>query len=254
MKKTALLLGAMALPAAAAASISAPSVAVAQVVSPTWSGAYATGSAGGAWGSSTQSDGGVTTLIPHIKGPVAGGGFGANWQSGQWVTGLETDLSWADVKGVTSCGIDEACRTKVEAFGTARARLGFVLGGGGVDPVSSYMPTKAAPIVAGYSGPLLYATGGFAYGNVHGANDFFSDSGTKWLTGWTVGGGVEWKLQGNWTARLEYLYVELHRKELFEIPAGPVFVNAKMNVVRFGLSYQFATGGAWGKAPVTAKY
>lgn len=265
MKRT-LLLGAMVLPAIGAiGSIAQPSVAVAQGV-PGWSGAYATGTAGGAAGSSSQKDSGfsTTTIITiftigdgkyHISGPVAGGGFGYNWQSGQWVTGIETDLSWADVKGHGICAAGpEDCGTKVSALGTVRARLGWVLGGGG--PAYSGMPTKAAPVVYN-TGPLVYLTGGFAYARVHAFDDFTPASGTKWLTGWTAGGGVEWKLQGNWTARLEYLYVDLHRKELFEIvPGTPEFVNAKLNVIRFGLSYQFATGagGAWGKAPVTAKY
>jgi outer membrane immunogenic protein len=261
MKKTGLLLGAIALPVAAIGSVSAPSVAEAQAANPSWTGFYVGGSAGGAWGNSSQHDEGFTIIsevIPadgryHIKGPVAGGGFGYNWQSGQWVTGFETDLSWADVKGHGVCAAGpEDCGTKVSALGTVRARLGWVLGGGA--PAYSGMPTKAAPVVYS-SGPLLYVTGGFAYGRVHAWDDFTPASGTKWLTGWTAGGGVEWKLAGNWTARLEYLYVDLHRKQIFEIvPGTPEFVNAKMNVVRLGLSYQFATGGAWGKAPITAKY
>jgi outer membrane immunogenic protein len=234
MKKTALLLGAIA--SAGIGSIAAPSVAEAQPANYNWTGFYIGGSGGGAWGSSTHvDDGGVTTTIPHIRGAVAGGGAGYNWQSGPWVTGFETDLSWADVKGRADCGSE--CTTKVEALGTARARLGYLLGGG--------MPTRGAPVVAS-SGPLVYVTGGFAYGHVHATDDFLSLSGTKWLTGWTAGGGVEWKLAGNWTAKLEYLYVDLGRKAFegtFLIFPTPEFVNAKMNVVRVGLSYQFATGG-----------
>jgi outer membrane immunogenic protein len=259
LKKT-LLFSAMAMPVAAIASTVQPSVAVAQVSSPNWSGAYVTGSAGGAWGNSSQKDNGVTTIGTiftgpadghyNISGPVVGGGFGFNWQSGQWVSGIETDLSWADVKGDTTCGLGTSCGTKVEALGTVRARLGMLLGGA---PAYSGMPTKAAPPAISY-GPLVYVTGGFAYADVHAWDNFSPASGSKWLTGWTVGGGVEWKLTGNWTAKLEYLFVDLQRKHVFDIvPGTPEFVDANMHVVRFGVSYQFDSS-VWGKGPVTAKY
>ena len=134
--KKALLVGAIAVPIATIASTAQPSVAVAQVSSPTWSGGYVTGSVGGASGSSSQKDNGVTvtTIISlptdpvgdgryNISGPAIGGGFGFNWQSGQWVAGIETDLSWTDIKGDTTCGLGTNCGTKIEALGTVRARL-----------------------------------------------------------------------------------------------------------------------------------
>jgi outer membrane immunogenic protein len=258
--KNALAFTAIALPIAILASVSQPSVAVAQSASYTWSGAYAGGNVGGAWGSSAQHDNGTTTVtsfVPldghyHISGPVIGGGLGYNWQNGPWVAGLETDLSWADVKGNGVClpapGHD--CGTKVESLGTVRARLGMVYGG---SPAYSGMPTKAAPIAN--RGTLVYVTGGFAYGDVHAWDALAPASGSKVYTGWTVGAGVEWALQGNWSAKLEYLYVDLGKKDLFDVAPGvPEFVSAKLNVVRFGLNYKFDSGGAWGKGPVYAKY
>jgi len=256
MKKT-LLLGAMALPAAIG-SMSQPTVAVAQSASNTWTGAYVGASAGGAWGSSKQHDDGltltsITTFLAdghyHIAGPVAGGGFGYNWQNGPWVAGLETDLSWADVRGSGVClpapGHD--CGTKVDSLGTVRARLGTTFGG---SPAYSGMPTKVAPVAN--RGTLVYLTGGFAYGNVHAWDALTPASGSKTLTGWTVGAGVEWALQGNWSVKLEYLYVDLRKKDLFDVvPGVPEFVNAKVNVLRFGLNYKF---DSWGKGPVYAKY
>ena len=109
--KRALAFTAIALPIAILASVSQPTVAVAQSASNTWSGAYAGGNVGGAWGSSSQHDNGIpstpictTGCGPadghyHISGAVVGGGLGYNWQNGPWVAGLETDLAWADVKG-----------------------------------------------------------------------------------------------------------------------------------------------------------
>jgi outer membrane immunogenic protein len=262
--KKALAFTAIALPVAILASVSQPSVAVAQSAS-TWSGAYGSGNAAGVSGSSKQHDNGIpsspicSSIGPcgdghyRISGAALGGGFGYNWQNGPWVAGIETDLAWADVSGHSNnCGPapGHACGTKVESLGTVRARLGMVYGG-----TSGYsgLPTKVAPV--GNRGTLVYVTGGFAYGDVHAWDALTPASGSKTYTGWTAGAGVEWALQGNWSAKLEYLYVDLGKKNLFDIvPGVPEFVSAKMNVVRFGLNYKFDSGGAWGKGPVYAKY
>jgi outer membrane immunogenic protein len=257
IKKT-LLLGAMALPAAIG-SMSQPTVAVAQSASNTWTGAYVGASAGGAWGSSAQHDDiTVTSIGPldgryHISGPVVGGGFGYNWQNGPWVAGLETDLSWANISGSGTClpAPGHPCGTKVESLGTVRGRLGMAFGG---TPAYSGMPTKVAPVAT--RGTLVYLTGGFAYGDVHAWDSLTPSSGSKTYTGWTVGAGIEWALQGNWSAKLEYLYVDLGKKDLFEAAPGfPETVSAKLNVVRFGLNYKFDSwGNSWGKGPIYAKY
>ena len=66
-------------------------------------------------------------------------------------------------------------------FGTVRGRAGYLV-----------TPTL-----------LLYGTAGFAYGDVTA----FQRSNTS--TGWTAGGGVEWLFAPHWSAKLEYLYVDL---------------------------------------------
>ncbi len=38
--------------------------------------------------------------------------------------------------------------------------------------------------------------------------------------GWTAGGGVEWALVDNWTAKVEYLYLELGNETYLGGPAG----------------------------------
>ena len=50
---------------------------------------------------------------------------------------------------------------------------------------------------------LIYGTGGFAYGQVSA----FGFNTTP--TGWTAGGGVEWMFAPHWSAKAEYLYVDL---------------------------------------------
>ena len=61
---------------------------------------------------------------------------------------------------------------------------------------------------------LLYATGGLAYGAVNTNETIATITGfsnTDVKVGYTVGAGIEGAIGGNWTAKLEYLYVDLGR-------------------------------------------
>jgi len=83
-----------------------------------------------------------------------------------------------------------ALTQQIDWFGTVRARGGILV----------------SPTV------LLYATGGLAYGAINtseviGILPGFSSTSTN--VGWTVGAGIEGVISGNWTAKLEYLYVDL---------------------------------------------
>ena len=68
---------------------------------------------------------------------------------------------------------------------------------------------------------LLYAKGGFAWFNPHlSASAVVLDGNgapiagvSGWdnnttLTGWTIGGGVEWLLNPNWSVKVEYLHYD----------------------------------------------
>jgi outer membrane immunogenic protein len=62
-----------------------------------------------------------------------------------------------------------------------------------------------------------------------------SVSGTS--TGWTAGGGIEWGFTQNWTARVEYLYVDLGTNSFsFPISGRTTMFDDAFNVVRFGLN------------------
>jgi outer membrane immunogenic protein len=105
-----------------------------------------------------------------------------------------------------------------------------------------------------------YATGGLAYGEVNSnetiAATSFSNSET--LVGYTVGAGIEGAIGGNWTAKLEYLYVDLGRTTgpfATTIPAlgGGTLTSSYSshvtdNILRVGLNYRFNSG------PVVARY
>ena len=86
-------------------------------------------------------------------------------------------------------GAAAQCETKNTWLGTVRARVGY-----------------AADRV------LFYGTAGGAFGNIEaGANGGFVSS-TK--PGWTAGAGVEVAFADNWTARVEYLFVDLENAHL----------------------------------------
>jgi len=57
--------------------------------------------------------------------------------------------------------------------------------------------------------------------------------------GWTAGVGLEYAFLGNWTAKLEYLYVDLGS---FNTGPAPIVNNVsfKENIVRAGLNYKFS--------------
>ena len=72
---------------------------------------------------------------------------------------------------------------------------------------------------------------------------------TKTKVGWVIGGGVEGVLGGNWTGRIEYLYVDLGTvsgsfNTALMTPAGnPLTASFSSHVtdhiVRVGVSYMF---------------
>jgi outer membrane immunogenic protein len=102
---------------------------------------------------------------------------------------------------------------------------------------------------------LLYATGGLAYGEVKSGEViglFPGLSTTNTNVGWTVGAGIEGMIDANWTAKLEYLYVDLGAVSgSFTPVVGGVTSSYSShitdNVLRVGVNYKF--GG-----PVVAKY
>jgi outer membrane immunogenic protein len=175
------------------------------------------------------------------QGVVGGGQIGANWQFGNWATGLEADIqgtSQSDSACVLGCtlniafsGFKSTVQQSEPWFGTVRGRFGAT------------------------AGPAwLYVTGGLAYGNVvttisqnPGALSAVAASANQTKAGWTAGGGIEAALIGNWSAKVEYLHVDLGSQNLTFVdlvPRTTTFTsNFRDNVYRAGLNYKFDWGG-----------
>jgi outer membrane immunogenic protein len=220
-----------------------------------WQGFYIGGNVGYGWGDGktdfsflpSPDDFTVanTSLNSNPQGVIGGAQIGYNWQSGVVVAGFETDIQGSGIKGNAAKGallfpslapVPNSLLTtneKLSWFGTARGRLGITV-------------TPAF---------LLYATGGFAYGQVensantqfnNGADNFVANV-SKTRVGWTAGAGGEWMFAPGWSAKFEYLYMDLGKSSAVAddapVPDPPFQVGYRWrtqeNIVRAGVNYHF---------------
>jgi outer membrane immunogenic protein len=189
-----------------------------------WTGFYLGINGGYGFGRSSWSDpaAGANSGRFNTSGGTLGGQLGYNWQTGPAVLGLETDMNWINAKGSSSAGgvclTDGAgqCQTKQSWLGTTRARVGYAF--------DRWLP---------------YLTGGVAYGDIRADQANGSSSTTK--TGWTAGGGVEYGIDRNWSAKLEYLHVDLGTATFMGAASGTPTLNVPItdDIVRAGLNYRW---------------
>jgi outer membrane immunogenic protein len=235
---------------------------------PSWSGFYAGVSLGARW---AANDWRTSDIAPNFgAGAVVqtagtggavdsvaarfGGYLGYNVQlSTSWVAGVEADFGWADNNKTTN-----------PAPGTAGLFLGTPFVGlpsgtvketwdGSIRGRLGYLVTPAA---------LVYGTGGvawqrlelnanctvvignsFCFGNSH--NETYAST----RVGWTVGGGVEHMIGGNWLARVDYRYAEFGAvTQTFFAEGGTGIgfddrftarVKARTHTATVGLAYRF---------------
>jgi outer membrane immunogenic protein len=235
-----------------AADLPAREVATAPVmVSPVsvydWSGFYIGANVGGAWDNSTSTntalDGTFVSSGSGSNSAVIGGGqIGYNFMvSPNFLLGLEADVQGTSFSGsVLSTDGSNQHTTKLDEFGTARGRAGFTQNnwlfygtGGFAWSYGSVTRTQLATVVAV---PPIPAVAGTA------------ETASNTRTGWVAGAGVEWGITQNWTARIEYLYLDLGSvTSVFPISNRQQVSTLTMNVARFGVNYKF--GG-----PVVARY
>jgi outer membrane immunogenic protein len=164
-----------------------------------WNGFYAGLNIGYEWGK-------VTNSGFNPSGVAGGGQLGYNWQIGQFVLGGETDIQ-------ASAADDTFAAYKFSNpwFGTLRGRTGFAI-----------------------NNMLLYATAGLAYGGLKA--EFGSLDESKTLVGWTAGLGLEYGFTQAWSAKVEYLYMDLGSRT-YTITG--VDNSLQASYLRFGLNYHF---------------
>ena len=180
------------------------------------------------------------------QGGLGGGQIGYNWQSrsstffgGQLVLGAEADIQGTGMRDNYTClllctipapfGLASQFNQRLDWFGTVRGRVGIATG-----PV------------------LTYVTGGWAYGSVKTTltetlvtTQAFSSNQNR--SGWTLGSGVEASLGGNWTGKIEYLYINLGDR-LDQFTLNTFFPQAmstdiREQIFRVGLNYRIGGSG-----------
>jgi outer membrane immunogenic protein len=179
----------------------------------TWTGFYLGLNGGGGWGRSSWDRTGDLDL----SGGVIGGTAGFNWQTGQVVLGAEGDVDWSGVSGTTTTRCPAGCTTRNDWLGTVRGRLGYAF--------DRFLP---------------YVTGGLAAGDIRATTPGFAGA-TQTNLGWTVGAGVEVAIAGPWSAKADYLHVELGNFNC-GLACGlvtPDNVSLREDLLRGGVNYRF---------------
>lgn len=181
-----------------------------------WTGFYIGINGGGGWGSSEWSAF-TGTSSADVSGAVVGGTVGYNWQTGPVVFGLEGDLDWSSMEGSTALApCTTSCETSNSWLATTRGRIGYA-----------------------FDRILPYVTGGAVFGDVQASPTAFAGN-TETRVGWTIGGGAEFALSRQWTAKLEYLYADLGDTSCTAGNcATSTNVDLNANLVRGGINFRF---------------
>jgi outer membrane immunogenic protein len=255
-----------------ASVIALASIGAAQAAAPapvavwSWTGPYIGLNIGYSWGyasnSETLTNGNGFVLFtdsgsPHMDGVIGGGQIGYNWQVSNWVWGLEADIQGSGQKGPTRDFVCPAgiC-TSLVTSGEGVPVFGPALTGSFEQKLNWFDTLRARAGLLVTPTVLAYVTGGLAYGEIESnlvlatptTAAAFSQSATH--AGWTVGVGIEGRIVGNWTAKVEYLYIDLgsiSNAFTTTIPAfGGGFIGVASstnkvtdNIVRVGVNYKF---------------
>jgi len=190
-----------------------------------WGGVYVGINGGYGFGTSTWTFGapcvgGCATNTISPDGVLVGGTIGANFQASQFVFGVEADADWSDITGTTSATdpVCPNCKTSNDWLGTVRGRAGYA-----------------------FDRVLVFVTGGGAFGDVK-ATPAAASATDSTEFGWTAGGGLEYAMTENFTAKVEYLYVDLSNGSCTTAcgpPPSTAAVSFTESLVRAGLNFKF---------------
>ncbi len=190
-----------------------------------------------------QPSGTQTRLSPFSV--VAGAQAGFNYQIQQVVIGAEGTFTWSNISGtqVTQSLIPTFSQRSIDTprwYATATGKIGFAA-----------------------NDFLFYAKGGAAWMGVNytqtvsgGGGNVSSQTITDTRSGYTAGGGIEFGMTENLSARIEYDYLNFGTKNysfnsLTVVPVGgglaplalPVAIRSSTSLITAGINYRFTWGG-----------
>jgi outer membrane immunogenic protein len=207
-----------------------------------WSGFYIGANVGGAWGTQAITDTyGFMNGIPgkswdnKVSGVTGGGQIGYNYQMGHFVFGPEIDLGYTD-----AAHSNTIVATNGVKLGQQSVSAGFTAD---VTGRLGYAVDRA----------LIYAKGGYAY---YGGTDTYDDTVAKstasvtGLSGWTVGAGVEYKINPALSLKGEYQHFDFGSNSLASsynyagCPGGNCSVKDALTIdtVKVGVNYFVNSG------------
>jgi outer membrane immunogenic protein len=209
-----------------------------------WTGPYIGLQGGYAWGGGDvdQTDKSDPDIVGVNVDSLDGGGFvgglhaGYLMQSDNLVFGVEGDIEYADIRDDATVEVLPppvqpnlgSLERDIDWLGSLRLRAGFAM-----------------------DRALIYATGGLAVGGANLDADLSPaaasssvttdlNDGTQW--GWTIGGGIEYALTDELSARIEYRYTDLGKTDVKYTQEPFSFkeeVENDFHAVRAGLSWHF---------------
>jgi outer membrane immunogenic protein len=215
-----------------------------------WTGIYAGGNVGGALLSDSISQASTTatttdlsgTQTAHPAGIIGGAQIGANYQFDAWVVGVEAAWSASNLSGY---GISPTTFSPI----------------GGSQERNTSNPLWLAAVSGriGYAANdwLFYAKGGGAWLRAQYIQDILATGTTAQTqilnlnrSGFVAGGGIEYALTENLSARLEYDFYDFGTETLQFNAAAQTPVNNKsyLHALTFGLNYRFTpqpSGQRW---------
>ncbi len=207
-----------------------------------WTGCYVGGNGGGVWVRndfsvaagpfSGDSDGSI-----DVSGGVAGVQAGCNYQTYNWVFGIQGDYDWTNVSNSINdavfVGVTDG--VNITSLASVTGRIGYA-----------------------WDRFLLYAKGGGAWERLDftsTGSSFSSISETR--NGWTVGGGGEYAFLDWLTGFVEYDFYDFGTSsETLNPFSGVVTFNVRdtQSVVKAGLNFKFGGWSAPAAPAVRTKY
>ena len=155
--------------------------------------------------------------VSRPAGGLAGASVGYAVQTGDIVTGIETDLAYSSANRSTTIG-STIHAASLESFGSTRLRLGYA-----------------------FDRTLVYATGGVAYAVTHTREATGASYAGNWSLrpGWAIGAGVEYAVTPEWSVRAEGLYAGLGLKTAVDAAHNDFKFVDSVALARAGVNYRF---------------